>query len=175
MKMAMTTSMDAWLKTTVIKATPESFGYDTALWTCDILRELLFKCYHTQVVGATVDHHLKQMKLSYLKPSHVPSEQYPTAVARFVNIEFTKNQRFAEKINADIEFGDESAVALRDNAGTICGACGATPQVQVTGKHRRFNTLSVVTANGKFNFHVTKKKAIKSAEYNDLILIWICF
>jgi transposase len=112
-----TPEMDNWLKTTVLQATPENFGYDTPLWTCDILSELLAKRYHIQVIGATVDHHLKQMKLSYQKPSYVPNEQNPEAVERFVNIEFPKIQRVAAKIHADIGFEDESAVDLREHVG----------------------------------------------------------
>lgn len=159
-----TPEMDSWLKTTVLQATPENFGYDTPLWTCDILSELLAERYHIQVIGATVDHHLKQMQLSYQKPSYVPNEQDPEAVERFVQIEFPKIQRFAEKINADIGFEDESAVDLREHSGKTWGASGVTPQVRVTGKHGRFNILSVVTAKGKLNFHVTDK-TINSAEY----------
>ncbi len=159
-----TPGMDNWLKTTVLQATPENFGYDTPLWTCDILSELLAKRYHIQVIGATVDHHLKQMQLSYQKPSYVPNEQDPEAVDRFVNIEFPKIQRFAAKIHADIGFEDESAVDLREHSGKTWGACGETPQVHVTGKHGRFNILSVVTAMGKLTFHVTEQ-TINSTEY----------
>jgi transposase len=36
-----TAEMDAWLKQTVLEQTPEDFGYDTTLWTCDLLAQLL--------------------------------------------------------------------------------------------------------------------------------------
>ena len=159
-----TQEMDDWLKTTILNATPEDFGYDTPLWTCDLLSELLSNRYNIQVIGATVGHHLKQMKLSYQQPSYVSHEQDPAAVERFVSVEFPKIQRVADKIGADIGFEDESAVDLREPSGKTWGACGETPQVQVTGKRGRLNILSVVTAKGTLNYHVTDK-TISSDEY----------
>ena len=64
-----TPEMDDWLKTTILNATPEDFGYDTPLGTCDLLSELLSHRYNLQVIGATVGHHLKHMQLSYQQPS----------------------------------------------------------------------------------------------------------
>ena len=49
--------MDDWLKETVLNSTPEDFEYDTHLWTCDLLAELLSKYYGVDVIGETVNHH----------------------------------------------------------------------------------------------------------------------
>jgi hypothetical protein len=38
-----TEEMDEWLKQTVLNRTPVDFGYDTTLWTCAILADLLQK------------------------------------------------------------------------------------------------------------------------------------
>ena len=50
-----TEEMDVWLKRTVLELTPEAFGYDTTLWTCDLLAQLLHKRYGVQVIGSTVN------------------------------------------------------------------------------------------------------------------------
>ncbi|NCC33534.1 MAG: hypothetical protein EOM24_16185, partial [Chloroflexia bacterium] len=36
-----TEDMDEWLKKMVLNFTPEDFGYQTPLWTCEILAQLL--------------------------------------------------------------------------------------------------------------------------------------
>lgn len=159
-----TKEMDAWLERTVLESTPEDFGYDTALWTCGLLAELLSERYGVHVIGETVNHHLHKLGLSYQKPRYVACEQDPVAVERFLNEEYPKIQRFAEKINADIGFEDESAVDLRDHSGKTWGACGQTPDVYATGKRGRLNILSVVTAQGELKYHVTEKR-IDSEEY----------
>jgi len=41
--------MEAWLKRTVLESTPEAFGYDTPLWTCALLAEVLSQHWSVQV------------------------------------------------------------------------------------------------------------------------------
>ena len=159
-----TEEMDIWLKKTVLESTPEDFGYDTTLWTCDLLAQLLSEQYKVQVVGATINHHLHQLGLSNQKPNAIPREQDPTAVDRFVNKEFPKIQSLANKIGADVGFEDEAGVDLREHSGKTWGTRGIRPDVFVTGKRGRLNALSIVTAQGGLIYYVTEKR-IDSKEY----------
>lgn len=159
-----TAEMDAWLVQTVLEHTPEAFGYDTTLWTCDLLAKLLAQQFGMPVSGATINQHLHRLGLSYQRPSYVAREQDGAAVERFVTEKFPKLQRFASKIGADIGFEDEAAVDLREHAGKTWGACGVRPQVFVTGQRGRLNILSLVTAQGDLTYHVTAGR-INSKEY----------
>jgi len=159
-----TKEMDEWLKEIILELTPEDFGYDTHLWTCQILAELLLTHYGVCVTSETVNHHLRKMNLTYQKPGYVSAEQDAAAVKQFLDVKFPKIQSFANAIGADIGFEDEASVDLRDHYGKTWGTCGETPKVAVTGGRGRFNILSVVTAKGKLNYHVTEKK-IDSEEY----------
>lgn len=123
-----TASMDVWLKQTVLETTPEAFGYETPLWTCALLAEVLFDRFGVEVGGAAVNQHLHRLGLSAQKPSYQALEQDPLAVEHFVKEEFPKLQRFAEKIGADIGFEDEAAVDLRDRSGKTWGSRGLKPQ-----------------------------------------------
>jgi transposase len=163
-----TEEMDVWLKRTVLELTPEAFGYDTTLWTCDLLAQLLHKRYGVQVIGATVNQHLHRLGLTNQKPNYIAREQDPVAVERFVTEEFLKIQRVAEKVGADIGFEDEAGVDLRERSGKTWGERGVRPDVFVTGKRGRLNILSVVTAQGELEYHVTEK-SIKSEEYIEFL------
>lgn len=163
-----TEEMDGWLKRTVLELTPEAFGYDTTLWTCDLLAQLLHKRYGVQVIGATVNQHLHRLGLTNQKPNYIAREQDPVAVERFVTEEFQKIQRIAEKVGADIGFEDEAGVDLRERSGKTWGERGVRPDVFVTGKRGRLNILSVVTAQGELEYHVTEK-SIKSEEYIEFL------
>ena len=156
--------METWLKETVIEKTPENFGYNTTLWTCDLLASLLAERFGVNVVGATIYYHLRRMDLTYQKPNYIAREQDPAEVERFVNEKFPKIQRFANKIGADIGFEDEAGVDLREHAGKTWGARGVRPDVWATGGRGRLNVLSVVTVQGNLNYHVTEKR-IDSTEY----------
>lgn len=159
-----TEEMDEWLKQTVLNLTPEQFGYDTTLWTCDLLAELLLDRYHVQVIGSTVNQHLHRLGLTSQKPTYIAREQDPVAVEQFVKEKFPKIQSFAKKLGADIGFEDEAAVDLRDRSGKTWSASGVRPEVYVTGQRGRFNILSMVTAQGVFEYHVTEEN-INSKRY----------
>lgn len=159
-----TPEMDVWLKRIVLNSTPEDFGYDTRLWTCDLLAQRLWDTYGVRVIGETVNHHLRQLGLTYQTPEYVPSEQDAAAVDAFVTVEFLKIQSFAKVIGADIGFEDEAAVDLRERSGKTWGERGVRPVVYATGQRGRLNILSVVTAQGELRYHVTERR-INSEEY----------
>jgi transposase len=163
-----TGDMDQWLKKTILEFIPEDFGYDTPLWTCDMLAQLLPAHFGVTVIGATVNQHLKKMSLSYQKPQYRPCEQNPDEVDRFLSDTFPRIQRLANKIGAEIGFEDEAGVDLRDHSGRTWGKQGEAPRVHVTGKRGRYNVLSVVTATGNLRYEVTEKR-IDSQIYIDFL------
>lgn len=151
-----TIEMDDWLKTTVLGSTPENFGYETPLWTSDILAELLQQKFGVTAASRTVNQHLKNLNLSYQKPAYHATEQDPNEVERFLNDKFPRIQKLAAKINADIGFEDEAGIDLRERSGKSWGTCGHPPEVGVTGKRGRLNMLSVVTAAGALEYKITE-------------------
>jgi transposase len=163
-----TEEMDVWLKQTILDSTPEDFGYDTILWTCDLLAELLSNRYGVQVIGSTVNHHLHRLGLTNQTPNYIPREQDPVAIERFVKEQFHKIQSLAKKVGAEIGFEDEAAVDLRDHSGKTWGERGVRPDVYVTGQRGRLNILSVVTAQGTFDYQVTEQR-INSKEYIEFL------
>jgi transposase len=63
-----TPAIDQWLKATILHSTPQDQGYDTLLWTLDMLVDLLKKRFDLWVSDATVALPLQQMNLSCQKP-----------------------------------------------------------------------------------------------------------
>ena len=159
-----TEEMDVWLDDTVCNHTPMDFGYDTVLWTREILAELLNEKYGIEVGGSTVSLHLNRLGLSYQTPWFRANEQDPEKVEHFLNDTFPRIQRLAEKIGADIAFEDEAGVGLQTHSGKTWGEVGKTPEVPVTGKRGGFNMLSAVTATGALRFSIEDGR-IDSARY----------
>lgn len=159
-----TEEMDACLKRIVLEATPEDYGYDAILWTCDLLAHCLSDHFGVTVKGSTINHHLHQLGLTNQKPNYIPSEQNLREVDDFVNKKFPKIQRFANTLSADIGFEDEAGIDLREHSGKTWGESGVRPSICVTGKRGHFNVLSIVTAKGELKYHVNENK-INSKEY----------
>jgi transposase len=105
-----TEEMDEWLKQTVLNRTPVDFGYDTTLWTCALLADLLQKEFAITVTGGAVSLHLNKLGLSYQKPAYPDVERDPQEVEQFLNDKFPSIQRLADKMGADIGFEDEAGV-----------------------------------------------------------------
>lgn len=153
-----TEEMDTWLSDAVLIKTPEDFGYNTPLWTSDILAELLARRFGVLVGGPAVNHHLKELGLSYQKPTYYAKEQDPAQRKAFTEEKFIKIQGFAEKVGAEIHFGDEAGIDLRERSGKTWGAIGHPPKVAVTGKRGRYNVLSAISPQGRLNYWITDQR-----------------
>ena len=150
-----TMEMDKWLRIVVLNSTPVDHGYDTVLWTRDILAEVLCNKYGIDVAGRTVSEHLKEVGLSYQKPVYRAKEQDPDEVEFFLNEKFPRIKKLAVKIDADIAFEDESGVGMSTHAGRTWGDVGHTPKVLATNKRGGYNILSTVTAQGVMNYSIS--------------------
>lgn len=163
-----TRKLDEWLKQTVLNKTPIDFGYDTNLWTCKILAELLEKVFGVSVSESTVRLHLKSLGLSSQKPEYQDNERDEQEVERFLNVKFPKIQRLAKKLDADIGFQDESGVGVMTRYGRTWGLRGETPVVNVSMKRGGYNVMSIITAEGEMRFSI-KEGSINGEVFIDFL------
>lgn len=146
---AITSDIDHWLKETILHSTPQNHGYDTLLWTLEILVDLLKKRFDLWVSDSTVALHLHRMKLSCQKPHYQAKGQDPEKVADFLNNKFKRIQKLAQNIGADIAFEDESGIGVMTRSGRTWGKVGSPPKVVVTDRRGGYNVLSMVTPKGE--------------------------
>ena len=168
MEPIITSQMDEWLRDVVLSKNPTDYGYDTPLWTCDILAVLLKRFFGVSVIGATVNAHLRKMGLTAQKPRYRAREQDQDEVEYFLNDKYPRVKRFSEKKHAEIAFEDETGIHLDHHSGRTWGARGKTPEVIATAQRGRINILSIVTAEGKMQFSL-KGENINSTVYIDFL------
>jgi transposase len=153
-KAILTEEMEVWLKNAILSTTPAEHGFDSALWTCEILRCLLKRKFGIDVTVSAIRVHLHAMGLSYQRPRYCPAEQDPSEVERFLSDNFIRIRRLAEKLGADIAFEDESGVGISDHAGMTWGEIGKTPEVVLPQKRGGYNVLSIVTPQGQLQYAI---------------------
>lgn len=151
-----TADMDTWLKSIVLSENPTSFGYDTVLWNCQVLAEIIEKTFGVKVIPSTVNTHLIQMGLSYQEPCYRARERNPAEIEYFLNEKFPRIQRLALKLGADIAYEDEVGVDMSERSGRTWGLIGRTPEVMTTGQRGKVNALSLVTKDGQMEYEVTQ-------------------
>lgn len=149
--------MDRWLRQAVLESTPVEYGYDTRLWSCPILVELLQRRYGIWVSEATVALHLHRLGLSPQRPCYRAREQDPAQVAAFLEVKFPKIQRLAQKLGADIGFEDEAGVGVRTRSGHTWGEVGHAPRVAASDQRGGCNVLSIITAQGELRYSLEDK------------------
>lgn len=162
-----TKDMESWMKEAILKGTPIDHGFETVLWTADILSRLLNINFGVDVTSCAVSTHLKNMGLSYQKPEYPARERDPDEVARFLNGKYPRIQRLANKIGADIGFEDESGIEMPDHSGKTWGLVGQTPEIPANWKRGRVNVLSLVINDGTMSY------AIEDGRINQDV--FICF
>lgn len=162
----LTADMDRWLRTTVLHSTPDDQGYDTQLWTCAILVDLLKKHFGLGVSTATVGLHLHQLGLSPQQPRYRARGRDPEQVAAFWDDKFPRIQRLAEKLGADIGFEDESGIGIMTRSGHTWGEVGHPPEIDVSDQRGGYNVLSIITAEGELRYsleeqHINGKRYVE--------------
>lgn len=152
-----TAEMEIWLRETVLETTPKAYGYDTHLWNCAILAELLHHEFGVWVSERTISRHLVKMELSYQKPHYRAVEQDPEEIRYFLQEKLPRIRGLAKNINAEIAFEDESGVGVSTRYGRTWGERGKTPEVPATDQRGKYNVLSTVCAQGNMRYSTTEQ------------------
>ena len=166
--LVITPEMDEWLRQTVLTSTPEAHGYDTVLWTLEIMVDLLKKQFGVWVSDSIVALHLHEMKLSSQVPCYQARQQDPQKVEDFINQKFPLIQVVAERMGADIAFEDEAGIGILTRSGRTWGEVNKTPVVTVNKQRGGYNVLSAITAAGELAFDI-EEKSIDGKRYIEFL------
>jgi transposase len=159
----LTPEREGWLKESMLTSTPPAHGYETVLWTRDLLAELVAKRFGVVVRGVTVSLPLKKLNLPYPKPAYRDRQRDEHAIERFLTDPCPRLPRLAQQLGADIGLEDEAGVALATQAGRTWGLRGHPPLVPVTMQRGGYNVLSVVLPQGTLRYSVTDDKGDSEA------------
>lgn len=147
-----------WVYKTVTGKNPLQLEFSYALWTREMVRELIEKKYGIQLSVVSVGRLLKKLGLSCQKPLMRAFQQNPVIVREWIDKVYPAIKREAKKEGAEIFFEDESGVRSDYHTGTTWGIKGQTPIVKTTGARFSLNMISAISAQGKMRFMTVKGK-----------------
>lgn len=133
---------------------PRQMAFEFALWTREMVRELIRREFGVALSAVSVGRLLRTMGLSPQRPLHRAYEQNPEAVARWKREAYPAIRAQAVKDGATIYFADEAGIRSDYHAGTTWAPVGKTPVVHNTGARYSINMLSAVSAQGALRFMV---------------------
>jgi transposase len=143
---------------TVTTKNPLQLKFQFALWTREMVRELVASRFGVHLGLSSVGRLLQQLGLSVQRPLWRAWQQDPQAVARWKEEEFPRMQRQAKRLSAKIFFQDESGLRSDFHAGTTWAKRGETPVVPATGARFSLNMISAVSPKGELRFMVTERR-----------------
>jgi transposase len=143
---------------------PQQLDFGPALWTREIIRELISRLFGVQLSLASVGSVLAKLGLSPQRPLYKAYEQDPQKVAEWKDTTFPQIQARAKREGAAIFFADESSVRTDYHAGTTWAPVGRTPVVPATGKRRSISMVSAVSPRGELHFEI-QEQGIRAEDF----------
>lgn len=138
--------------TLVTGADPRQLQLELALWTRELVRELIRREFGVSLSAVSVGRLLRSLGLSPQRPLWRAWQGDPEAVARWKSQEFPAIRAAAKAEGATVYFADEAGVRSDYHAGTTWAPLGRTPVVKATGARHSLNMISAVTAQGLLRF-----------------------
>jgi transposase len=142
------------LYTLIAGSDPRQLSFEFALWTREMIRELIRREFDVRLSAVSVGRLLKKLGLSPQRPLWRAWQADPEAVERWQREDFPAIRAAAKAEGATIYFGDEAGVRSDYHAGTTWAPLGQTPVVKATGARHSVNMISAVTTQGLLRFAV---------------------
>jgi transposase len=131
---------------------PLQLGFEFALWTRAMIREVIRDRFAVRLTEVSVGRLLRKLGLSPQRPLHRAYQRDEEQVAAWREQAYPEIQKLAKREGATIYFGDESNVRSDSHSGTTWAPSGETPVVETTGARFSINLVSAVSAKGLLRF-----------------------
>jgi transposase len=138
----------------IITTDPRDHGLPVALWTREIVRQLIEARFGVQLTVASVGRTLHDLGLSAQRPLYRAEQADPAAVARWKQVEYPRIAAAAKTTGGTVYFVDEAGVRSDYHAGTTWAPVAQTPAVRSTGARFGLNMISAISARGALRFWV---------------------
>lgn len=141
-----------------LKQPATDFGFETPLWTCLRVKQIIKKKLNISLHKSKVWEWLRRWKQTPQKPERRASECDEKEVKRWLKEEWPKIKEHARRWQAMLYFQDESGISLTPVLGRTWAPKGKTPIVKVTGKRGGFCLTSAISPAGRMVFRIEKER-----------------
>lgn len=145
------------VKNWITDKTPDQLKLPFALWTRDVVQQLIMDKFGIQVSRWTVGRYLKAWGFTPQKPVYKAYEQKDEAVKAWLTEQYPNIQEQAKKEDAVIYWGDETGMRSDHHAGRSYAPKGKTPVIKATGKRFKTNMISAISNRGLLRFMIFDK------------------
>src|SRR3989338_1108565 len=152
----------------IIKNPAIKYGFETSLWTCKRLQQIIKKQIKKEIDISNIWRWLKEWGLTNQKPEKEAIEQNKKEVRRWLNEEWHIILEHRRRWQAMIYFQDESSVSLVPVLGKTWAIKGKTPKIRVTGNRGSIAVSSAISPAGRMVFRI-EKGSVTSKTFIDFL------
>ena len=141
-----------------LQKNPLQLKFDYALWTIEMIVELIHLKFNIHYSSVQVGRILKEIGFSQQKPLERAYQQDPEKVEKWLTTEYPKIKREAKKEKREIYFSDEAGFHATAQYGSTWAPRGKTPIIKTTGQRQKVNCISAINNQGKLRFMLYDEK-----------------
>ena len=156
-KRTLTPEQEREIMKVIVDKNPEQMKLKCCMWTRKAIRDLILREYKINMPLSTLGYYLERWGFSIQRPVKQANKQDASKVNAWMQEEYPAIAAKAKTENAEIYWGDETA--LQNTANYIKGYApiGKTPVLEVEAQKLKLNMLSAVSNKGKLRFTITKE------------------
>lgn len=136
---------------------PEPLGLAHALWTSGVVRELIRRRLGKTLGRSTVQLYLARWGFTPQKPLSRATQRSETAVGDWLEHQYRKIARRAQREKALIYWGDETGISNQDQVGRSYAPAEQTPVIRQTARKLSTSMISAVNNRGLMRFMCFKR------------------
>ena len=140
------------ITTMLVDHDPAQLKLKGCMWTRESVQELIKQKYGITMPIRTVGEYLLRWGFTVQRPAKREANQRPEQVERWLHEEYPAIHRRAKAENAEIFWGDETAVQNVANYARGYAPRGKTPIVKVRAEKLHINMISAISNQGKLHF-----------------------
>lgn len=150
----LTPEQESDIQKLLVDKTPDQLKMAYALWTRKSVQELIKQETGVTLAIRTVGTYLKRWGMTPQKPKKQAYEQQPARVKKWLDEEYPAIQKQAVIEDAEIFWGDETAMRSDCQHERGYSLKGKTPVVRINSKRCSVNMISAITNQGKVRFQM---------------------
>jgi transposase len=143
------------IKETLIKKTPEDFGFKGFLWDLRNIVALVFFLFQIDFPRSTMSKYLNRWGFTSQRPIIRNYKQKAESVKKWLEEEYPAIKLSAQNERAEIFWGDETGIQNECNYAKGYAPKGKTPEALLGSSHKmRVNMMSAINNQGKLRFMI---------------------